>query len=164
MFTKKSLPITAALILVIALASLGVAYGLWTDTLHIGGNVSLGTLDVNFVSGGAVPEVDPYNIGTCTVTYGDDVATITITGAYPGYQCTPTLTVKNDGSIAVTGLLDLMQEPVAGLYIGGVTLPLSLIPGAQVGFTVPIDVYDPPSGAMGQTYSFSYDLTFTQAP
>ncbi len=33
MFSKKSLPITLALILLIALATLGLAYGAWTDTL-----------------------------------------------------------------------------------------------------------------------------------
>jgi hypothetical protein len=164
MLTKKSLPITAALIVVIALASLGMAYGLWSDNLVIDGSVSLGNLDVNFVPGGSIPEVDPYGVGECTVVYGDDVATITVTGAYPGYQCNPMLTVTNDGTVPASGNVTLAPYmPVAGVGIGGVgPIAFVLAPDGVEGFTFPIEVWDTPP--MGGTYAFSYALTFTQAP
>ena len=44
---KKSLPIgTMFMILVIALALLGVGYSLWSETLTIEGNVQTGEVDV----------------------------------------------------------------------------------------------------------------------
>ena len=46
---KKALPIgTIFMILVIALAFLGVGYALWSETLTISGTVSTGEVDVEF--------------------------------------------------------------------------------------------------------------------
>ena len=46
MFSKKSLPITIAFILMLALGTMGLAYGAWTDQLQINGNVTTGTLNI----------------------------------------------------------------------------------------------------------------------
>ena len=51
MLTKKSLPVgTLFIILVIALALMGVGYALWSETLTISGTVNTGEVDVEFLN------------------------------------------------------------------------------------------------------------------
>ena len=168
MFSKKSLQISLVFVLLIGLAAIGIVYGAWTDSLAIGGNVTTGSLDVVFVPGGPVPEVDPLNLAACTLVYGDDVVTVNVTGAYPGYQCNPQITIKNLGTVTADVALNLPAASLPdGIYVGGVTFPLTahLVQNADFSFTFPIEVYSdativPP---MGQAYSFSYTILATQA-
>jgi hypothetical protein len=163
MFAKKSLPFGIALVLLIALASLGLAYGAWTDTLTINGDVTTGSLNVDFVgTDGPVADVDLLNAGTCTLDYEDDLVTVTIANAYPGYQCVPMITVKNTGSIPAKVTLNFpADEPVPGVAAGGVALgENTLVPGATIGFSLPFEVYgDPP---MGTSYSFTFPIPASQ--
>ena len=83
MFSKKSLPISIALILLIALSTLGLAYGAWTDQLNINGTASTGTFDVKMDLLWYAAEVPG-----CTAAISADGKTLTVTiaNAYPGYD------------------------------------------------------------------------------
>jgi len=96
MFSKKSLPINIALILVIALSTLGLAYGAWSDTLNINGTVTTGTLDVQLQMAGFD------NVG-CTAVLSDnkDTLTLTATNAVPGMVCWSQLEVLNNSTIPI---------------------------------------------------------------
>ena len=49
MFRRKSLPVgVLVMLLVLALVSLGVGYGLWSETLKINGMVETGDLDAGW--------------------------------------------------------------------------------------------------------------------
>lgn len=120
MFSKKTLHLSFALVLLIALASFGIAYGAWTDTLNINGTVGTGSLDIDFDPAMAKvhTETDPLNVATCTVTATEDLATLTIENAYPGVTCKAELVIKNTGTIPVN--IDT-SWPAQSLDHGGVT-------------------------------------------
>lgn len=126
MFARKSMPIGVLfMILVIALALLGVGYALWSETLTIQGNVSTGEVDVAFASVGdplecvevngvlTCPEPDlKKNAANCTVTWlgpdndsegdgGADKMLVTVTGMYPGYHCKVGFEVTSIGNVPV---------------------------------------------------------------
>jgi len=96
MFSKKSLHISLAFILLIALASLGLAYGYWTDNLQINGTVESGELEVEFTNLW-------WSDTNCTYEFDSTNHTLTITAdnAYPGFWCEGSVQVKNTGSIPV---------------------------------------------------------------
>jgi hypothetical protein len=131
--------------------------------LNINGSVTTGTLNVDFIgTDGSVTDQDPLNAATCTLDYGDDVVIVTIDNGYPGYQCNPLITVKNTGTVSATATLDFPAlEPATHVYVGGVSLgAVSLVPGAQTSFTLPIEFFtDPP---MGTTVSFSFPIPVVQ--
>ncbi len=126
---KTVIALTA--ILIIALAAMGVGYGLWFEDLFIWGTVTTGTLDVGF-SGPwieewftnewgeviASPEVNPglFEIkhdtvycdawlegpdGDSVVDEGADHLFIEVGGAYPSYHCLVTFDVTNIGTVPV---------------------------------------------------------------
>lgn len=96
MFSKKSLPISIALILLIALSTLGLAYGAWTDTLNINGTVKTGTLEVQFTNLW-------WSDNNCTYALDPTNHTLTISAvnAYPGFWCEGSVEIKNTGTIPV---------------------------------------------------------------
>jgi hypothetical protein len=163
MFSKKSLHISLAFILVIALATLGLAYGAWSDLLTIDGSVTTGSLNVDFIgTNGPVADVDPLGAGTCSVAYGDDLVTITISGAYPGYQCVPLITIKNTGTVPALATINLpWTEPQPGMGAGGVSVSGDLPVGAETSFSVPFEVYDTPP--MNTTVTYSFPIPVVQA-
>ena len=91
MFSKKSLPITIAFILMITLGTMGLAYGAWSDTLYVNGNVSTGTFDV---------VMDymyyDYDVAGCSASISADGKTLTvaIANAYPGFHCGGGVSIK----------------------------------------------------------------------
>jgi len=97
-----------AIAVVVALALVGVAYALWSETLTINGEVTTGNVSISI---GAVSDNDngwdpgyTKDVGDCWVT-GDSnepaQATIHVSNGYPSYSCTATITVKNDGTVPV---------------------------------------------------------------
>jgi len=93
------------MVLVVALASLGIAFGLWSKTLYINGTVSTGSLHAE-LSVDAVTEYETKDVGNCSATLGqtiqpNDTLNIEITDAYPSYECDVRFDVHNTGSIPI---------------------------------------------------------------
>ncbi len=66
MSIRKKLPVgTMFLVLVIALAFLGVGYALWSETLTISGTVTTGEVDVEFSQHPVEECVDVNGVLTC---------------------------------------------------------------------------------------------------
>src|SRR6185369_14855992 len=105
MSTKKLLTAMAALT-VVALAAIGVAYGAWTDTLHINGNVTTGTFDVALDYMYYDAEVPG-----CTAVIAPDGKTLTVSiaNAYPGYHCGGGVSIRNLGTVPakINGLVEV---------------------------------------------------------
>lgn len=89
-----------ALILILALAGMGVAYGLWYEDLYIFGTVSTGVLDVELIAGEEF-DVEEKDFGTCVADVVDGVLTIDVDNAYPSYECWVPFEVWNTGTIPV---------------------------------------------------------------
>jgi hypothetical protein len=115
---KKSLPIgTIFVILVLSLITIGVGYGLWSETLVINGTVRTGNLDAEM----AVLEVDRTDdetgallgngendntqfelkdIGQCeAVMINRHTMRVTVSNAYPSFHCFVRYAVDNIGTI-----------------------------------------------------------------
>jgi hypothetical protein len=177
MFSKKSLPISIALILLIALSTLGLAYGAWSDTLYINGNVTTGTFDVRMDH----LYLD-YAAPGCNAVISADGKTLTVTvdGAYPGYSCAGGVSIKNLGTVPakINGLVQVTNTvpatftttPPGLVYMTdgvGNVVPtggsFTLAAGATGGgvmwnFTMPIGE----TGHEGETFSFAYTFTAQQ--
>jgi len=178
MFAKKSVQFSVALVLLIALASLGLAYGYWSDTLYVNGNVTTGTFDVSmdymYLDWDAGPG--------CVADVSDDgkTLTVTITDAYPGYHCGGGVSIRNLGTVPaeINGLVEVTND-VPAAFRGGAGLVFMtnasaaqvhsgesfvLAAGATGGgvmwdFTIPASE----TGHEGETYSFSYTFLAEQA-
>jgi hypothetical protein len=92
------------MVLVMALAALGVGYGHWTKTLDINGSVTTGEVNADFDSASTSDTgIDPgytKDVGTCTVSgVGTQTLTITVDNAYPSYTCDVDFTITNTGTI-----------------------------------------------------------------
>lgn len=94
------------LLLVVALAGLGVAYALWSETLTINGTVATGEVDAAWTDGMTFcterPEPGGKNVGS--VTYFVDpqdprVFHFTINNGYPSYAADCNLKYNNTGTI-----------------------------------------------------------------
>jgi len=178
MFSKKSLPISIALILLIALSTLGLAYGAWTDTLHINGTASTGTFDVamdylyyDFAAPGC----------TAAISADGKTLTVTIANAYPGYACAGGVSIKNLGTVPakINGLAEGTNTVPAGFTVTppglvymtnavGATVPtggsFTLAAGATGGgvmwnFAIPATE----TGHEGESFTFSYTFLAEQA-
>lgn len=121
---KKALPVgTMFLILVIALAAVGVGYALWSETLTITGTVQTGEVDVEFSQYPAEECIDIQGVLTCpeppekaaaancTVAWtntatdpndnGANLLQVTVTGMYPSYHCKVGFDVTSTGNVPV---------------------------------------------------------------
>jgi hypothetical protein len=109
MFRSKTLSVgTLVAVLVIAVAGLGVGYGLWNEFLPIAGTVETGEVDAEFVLGAITEEDHGKEVGACTVTPSDgdgdgddDHLQVTITNSYPSYECWVAFQVRNNGSVPI---------------------------------------------------------------
>lgn len=108
MFKKERLPVGALfMVLVLALAFVGVGYGLWSEVLYIDGTVETGDVDVEFGPDPQTSENDHgKDVGNCDA-YVTQIATpndhlvIDLTNTYPSYECWVTFDVISTGSIPV---------------------------------------------------------------
>jgi hypothetical protein len=111
-----SLPIGAlVVILVLALAVLGVGYGLWSKTLMIQGTIETGRVDARWTmancsefypwpGGGNPGEFEGKDVGRTTATIDandDQIVHVTIHNGYPSYAVDCELHFINDGTIPV---------------------------------------------------------------
>ncbi len=114
---RKTLTVFAVTLLV-ALAAMGIAYGLWTETLVINGTVHTGNLDVSF---------DPATVQATAIFYGPDglpigdvpakakdgvickadvspngnTLIIAVDNAYPDWECKVQFGIKNYSTMPV---------------------------------------------------------------
>lgn len=126
MLKRNKLPIgTIFMILIIALALLGVGYSLWSETLFIEGTVHTGEVDIEFSIHDDYECVDVWGVGdclpeppekeyaaNCVVEYsgpdgdsnaddGPDQLSVTIDGMYPSWHCMVEFDVTNIGNVPV---------------------------------------------------------------
>jgi len=112
------------LVLVGLLGALAVGYGLWSKVLTIEGSVATGNFDADWDTAstndpGTTPDpctpglnpnectYPPKHVGQCEVTgQGTQELLVTITNAYPSYECTVTAAVTNTGTIPFNVLVD----------------------------------------------------------
>jgi len=106
------------LVLVGLLGALAVGYGLWSKVLTIEGSVTTGDFNADWDTASTndsgttldpcTPGLNPNdcatfppkNVGRCEVTgAGSQNLVVTITNAYPSYECTVTAAVTNTGTI-----------------------------------------------------------------
>lgn len=168
MNSKRSLPFGLLTIaVVLALALMGVAYALWSETLDIDGTVHTGEVDVAFQNAsdddnGIDPGYDK-DVANCTVNVAGDGNSmdITINNGYPSYTCTVTYEVFNSGTIPVklqsfSGVVPSELEITqSGLSVGG-----QIDAGQAVTATIAIHVEQ--EAAEGATYTFTKDFLFVQ--
>jgi hypothetical protein len=129
MKARRFLPIgVLGLLLVVALASLGVGYGLWSQTLFIRGEVTTGTVSAEMSLEWVEENDHGKDVGTCEAFLLDRDETnntlgIVITNGYPSYECWVGFDVHNTGSIPIhVHLPEVTFTPVAPAPAGGVTM------------------------------------------
>jgi hypothetical protein len=111
------------MVMVIALAAVGIGYGLWAETLYLDGEVYTGTVDIEF-SGPYIEEGVDVNgqyttpppagkdtvlceaflggpDGDSEVDFGYDQMTILVEGLFPSYHCKVGFDVTNIGTVPV---------------------------------------------------------------
>jgi len=111
--------LTMAVILAIALGTLGVGYGLWSKTLTIEGQVNTGKVDGRWLFGGCFEfnswpdfptsesdygEAEGKNVGTWAIfpdPADDQNLLFTIVNGYPSYAVDCEVHFQNDGTIPV---------------------------------------------------------------
>ena len=91
---------------ILALAILGIVYGLWSKTLTIEGVADIGFTNADFVAASTNDPpgtIDPgyeKDVASCIAQVADDErVTLVINGAFPSYTCTFTTTIKNMGTL-----------------------------------------------------------------
>ena len=113
---------------IIALVIVGFAYGNWSETLTIEGNITTGELDVEFknISCSCSEEMTCTATGVDTDGDGDfDKIEVTVSNGYPGGQCNVTFDVHNCGTIpakikdiSITGNTAQVATTLTGLSEG----------------------------------------------
>ena len=116
---NKRLPLgLLAILLIVLLAGVGVAYGLWSETLLIAGTVRTGEVDVQFTDiqvtekvgtpDGVVDEPEEkaaaancYAVMATVPAGNPETLAIAVTGAYPSYHCYVEFAVQSTGSVPV---------------------------------------------------------------
>jgi hypothetical protein len=111
MFGRKSLPIGVMfLLLIVALASLGVVYGHWSKYLWVKGRVETGDVNAELSLGPITDNETVKDIASCTAALYDDpsspdnipeVLKVTMHDGYPQYECTVEFDVHSVGTIPI---------------------------------------------------------------
>jgi hypothetical protein len=165
---KKSAPIgMITVILLVALALMGVAYGAWTDRLNIGGTVNTGKLSVSF-DNSENGVLYASGTSTCDQEFSADgkSVTLTLTNGFPGFDCPLPLDIVNNGSINVKlsqpTLLWGDSNWVSMAPLSGSDLsPYNYIMPGQHAYTS-LDVVVPDNAAQNATGTFSFKIDASQ--
>lgn len=100
------------LTLVVALAALGVGYGLWSKTLTIGGTVQTGDLDAVWFYA-SCDETEDKPVGEYSVAPDPDdqqILVVTLDNVYPSYLLDCEIHFGNKGTIPVKTMTDFDLE------------------------------------------------------
>lgn len=129
-FDRKPTKVGALfMVLIVALAVVGVGSALWSKVLYIEGTVATGNVDAELSFFDAF-EPEEKDVGTCEGRLGDtnqenDTLFVEIGNAYPSYECWLTFDVHNIGTIPIhihqpvfdlTGLGDVVEFDVLECY------------------------------------------------
>ncbi len=157
--------------LVMGLMVVAATYAAWTETLNVSGSAATGELDVAF-TGYSVSDNDDESgyVGTADTlvslndTDGDgdyDVAEITVSNAYPGYQATVDLDVSNVGTIAAK-ISDITVNNPSELTVttSGVNVGDIIDRGGTKTLTLTITVND--DAQENGNYAFTVTIDATQ--
>lgn len=112
---NKRLPLgLLAILLIVLLAGIGVAYGLWSETLTIDGTVNTGEVNIGFVDPPTIAEYingkpeekwpqEKWDVANCEASVSTDRNTLTILAkyAYPSWTCQVTFEVESLGTVPV---------------------------------------------------------------
>jgi len=96
------------MLLVLALATLGVGYGLWSKTLYINGTVKTGSVDAELTLDYFRDNEEEKDVGTCFAELRmidgaeqPNKLHIEVDSAYPSYECWVRFDVHSKGTIPV---------------------------------------------------------------
>lgn len=90
-------------------ATMGLGFALWTETLNVDAFVNTGNLNVAFESAVAEDNEDgSQDDAQCSTTVNEGNLAVTLTNAYPGYSCDIATQITNSGTVdaVVTALLE----------------------------------------------------------
>lgn len=147
-----------------SLAALGVAYGLWAETLHIEGTVNTGTVDLEWlVDESSCVDIEDKDVGSVSLAPGPtpDVLAVTVHNAYPSYSLSCTLAYRNSGTIPVRVKTIITSYPSNELWVsywnGSV---IQLEPGQEKTCTVYMHVKQ--EAEPGISYTFTMEIKHVQ--
>jgi hypothetical protein len=170
------------LAVVLALGLVGAAFAYWSQPLYVNGNVTTGTLLVEFNAVGPAA-AGPNNVGSgiaqAQVTTGignyegtNNVVTVTIANAYPGMDVSVPFSVGNYGSLeaqvspSVSGaVLDSGDQGLLNALDVSVTPDSTVIAPQKSATAGIIDIFMPNTDdntLQGQTCVFTVTLTANQ--
>jgi hypothetical protein len=88
-------------LLALVLATAGVVYASWDQTLYVRANIQAGNTDMRWIELVAYPDNSGGGSGTCVASAadGDRTFVLTVEKAYPGFSCTTYSTHKNFGDV-----------------------------------------------------------------
>ena len=168
-------PLILALVLVLCLAVVGVGYAaVWGNDVYVEGTVTTGNAVIEWAATTCSDnDQDPgYGDVECAITSGNtgfqnDVLTITITNAYPGYEAYINTGLHNTGTVPATVGPIIPTAVPAGIEVvldgnafvdGTVLYPCE----PQAG-TIVVKV-DPDTSAIVTTPNTTYDFSITVDP
>jgi predicted ribosomally synthesized peptide with SipW-like signal peptide len=165
MSARKSLPIgIIVMILMMALAALGVGYAWWTEQLTTTGTIQTGSINVK-LENATTSEFDPLDVASCSTNISGDGKSISvvITDAYPAYTCSIKFNLINVGTIPakITNVNLPVDNDGYGVEPSGalVSKPV-LAPGKPEGATFFVRVK--PGAAQSANYQFDFSIEVTQ--
>jgi predicted ribosomally synthesized peptide with SipW-like signal peptide len=165
MSARKSLPIgIIVMILMMALAALGVGYAWWTEQLTTTGTIQTGSINVK-LENATTSEFDPLDVASCSTNISGDGKSISvvITDAYPACTCSIKFNLINVGTIPakITNVNLPVDNDGYGVEPSGalVSKPV-LAPGKPEGATFFVRVK--PGAAQSANYQFDFSIDVTQ--
>lgn len=169
MSARRSFPIgILIMIMMMALAVLGVGYAWWTEELSASAAVQTGSIDVR-MGNPLVAEVDPLDVAECTPGFSEDgkALAIAIENAYPSYVCKISFELTNHGTVPakIAGVsLPLVNDDLGVLPLNALVSRPMLNPAAPVQADVLIRVRPEAAQNVSATFDFSIDIVQGNAP
>lgn len=162
---RKSLPIGIILmILMMALAALGVGYAWWTEQLTVTGTIQTGSINVK-LENITISEFDPLDVASCDPNISGDGKSISvvINNAYPEYTCIINFNLINVGNVPakITNVnLPGDNEEYGVVPSGALVSKPMLVPGKPVEANFFVRVR--PGAAQNANYQFDFSIDIAQ--
>lgn len=157
-------------LMLVMVATTGVAFALWSKTLLISGQTQTGKLNVGFEPPVIISdnEIDK-DVGETTASLVDldgdgvyDKIVVTINNAYPSYEAYIDCKIKNYGTIpAIIQSIDVNAPPELTVEINWFIYPgMQLDPGDETIAEIYVHVLQ--AASQGSTYTFTGTIDFIQ--